>query len=107
MITELRVYKLKKGKGSEFLEIFTQQSLPLLKSWNVNVVAYGLSLIDNDSFHLLRNYESIEQRKESQDAFYGSDDWVNGPEQSIMNCIESYNTSVIESNVLGEIINII
>jgi hypothetical protein len=102
MITEIRVYKLKSGRGKEFLKVFTEQSLPMLKLWNVKLVAYGLSLIDNDSFHLIRNYESIEHRKESQDAFYSSEEWINGPEKQIMDCIETYNTSIIETELLKE-----
>jgi hypothetical protein len=104
MITEIRVYKLKAGRGTEFLKIFTEQSLPLLKKWNVKVLNYGLSLIDKDSFHLIRIYESIEQRKASQDAFYNSDDWIYGPEKQIMDCIETYNTSVVENSILNEMI---
>lgn len=102
MVTEIRVYKLKTGRGEEFLNIFTGQSLPLLKRWNVKLVAYGLSLIDKDSFHLIRNYESIAQRKESQDAFYSSDEWINGPEKQIMDCIETYNTTVVDSEVVNK-----
>lgn len=99
MIQELRVYKLKAGRGKEFLKVFTEQSLPMLKRWNVKLVAYGLSIIDEDSFHLIRNYESIEQRKESQEAFYSSEEWIKGPEKQIMDCIETYNTSVIDSEI--------
>lgn len=104
MITEIRVYKLKTGRGTEFLKVFTEQSLPMLKRWNVKLVAYGPSLIDKDSFHLIRNYESIQQRNESQDAFYTSDEWIKGPEKKIMDCIETYNTSVVESELLKEMI---
>ena len=102
MITEIRVYKLKSGRGNEFIKVYTEQSLPMLKRWNVKIVSYGLSLIDNDSFHLIRNYDSIEQRKESQDAFYSSAEWINGPEKQIMDCIESYNTSIIETELLKD-----
>lgn len=104
MITEIRVYKLKAGRGTEFLKVFYEQSLPMLKRWNVKLVTYGLSLIDKDSFHLLRNYDSTQQRKESQEAFYNSEEWINGPEKQIMDCIESYNTSVVESDLLKEMI---
>lgn len=99
MITEIRVYKLKTGRGKEFLKVFTEQSIPMLKRWNINLVSYGLSLIDTDSFHLIRNYETIEQRKESQDAFYSSEEWINGPEKQIMDCIESYHTSIVETKI--------
>ncbi|PKP33513.1 MAG: NIPSNAP family protein [Bacteroidetes bacterium HGW-Bacteroidetes-16] len=100
MITEIRIYKLKENTATEFITVFTEQSLPMMKRWRVNVVDYGFSLIDVDSFYLIRSYESIEQRKESQEAFYGSDEWINGPEKAIMGCIDTYNTSVVDSEKL-------
>jgi hypothetical protein len=100
MITEIRIYKLKENRATEFNVVFTEQSLPMMKRWKVNVVDYGFSLIDKDSFYLIRSYENLEQRKESQDAFYGSDEWINGPEKSIMDCIDTYNTSVIDNSKL-------
>lgn len=101
MITELRTYKLKKGKNETFEKIFTEQSLPMLKRWKVNVVDFGFSLIDQESFYLIRSYECIEQRKQSQDAFYGSEEWINGPDKPLMNCIENYNTAIVDSTKLS------
>jgi hypothetical protein len=100
MITEIRIYKLKVNTAAEFNKAFTEQSLPMMKRWNVYVVDYGFSLIDADSFYLIRNYKNLEQRKESQDAFYGSSEWINGPEKIIMGCIDTYNTSVVGSGKL-------
>jgi len=100
MITEIRIYKLKEHTANEFLKVFTEQSLPMMKRWKVNVVDYGFSLIDKDSFYLIRRYENLEHRKESQAAFYGSDEWINGPEKAIMDCIDTYNTAVVDSGNL-------
>lgn len=97
MITEIRIYKLKENKTAVFYNTFTEQSLPMMQRWNVDVVDYGFSVVDQNSFYLIRKYESIEHRKESQEAFYGSKEWINGPEKAIMDCIESYNTSVVDS----------
>ena len=97
MITETRIYKLKENSSENFTEVFTEQSLPMMKRWKINVVDYGFSLIDKESFYLIRNYESVEQCKESQNAFYGSDEWINGPEKEIMNCIDTYNTIVTDN----------
>lgn len=102
MITEIRIYKLKEEFSQNFKKVFTEQSLPMMIHWNINILDYGFSLIDKNSFYLIRSYESIEQRKESQDAFYGSDEWINGPEKEIMNSIESYNTTVINGNIHAE-----
>ena len=100
MITEIRIYKLKENTASEFNTVFSEQSLPMMKRWNVNVVDFGFSLIDKDSFYLIRSYDNLEQRKESQEAFYSSDEWINGPEKAIMGCIDTYNTSVVDSEKL-------
>ena len=97
MITEIRIYKFKENSSENFIKVFTEQSLPMMKRWKINVVDYGFSLIDKESFYLIRNYESVAQRKESQDAFYGSDEWINGPEKEIMNCIDTYNTIVTDN----------
>ena len=97
MITEIRIYKLKENSSQTFNKVFTEQSLPLMKRWGINIVDYGFSLIDKESFYLIRNYVSIEQRKESQDAFYGSEEWINGPEKEIMSCIDTYNTTVLDN----------
>ncbi|WP_189337097.1 hypothetical protein [Flavobacterium laiguense] len=57
-----------------FHKVFTEQSLPMLNRWGVNVVDYGFSLIDDASFHLIRTYDNVVQRQQSQDDFYGSDE---------------------------------
>jgi hypothetical protein len=101
MITEIRTYKLKKGLSENFQKIFKEESLPMLKRWNVNVVDFGISLVDDESFYLIRSYDSVAQRKKSQEEFYGSDEWINGPNDSIMNCIETDNTVVIENEKLS------
>jgi hypothetical protein len=100
MVTEIRIYKLKENKAALFYKVFLEQSLPMMKRWQVNILDYGFSLIDNDSFYLIRSYESIEHRSESQNAFYGSDEWINGPEKLIMECIHTYNTSVVDQEKL-------
>lgn len=100
MITEIRIYKFKENAASGFQKVFAEQSLPMMKRWKVDVVDFGFSLIDKDSFYLVRNYENLEHRKESQEAFYGSDEWINGPEKAIMNSIDTYNTVVVDSEKL-------
>jgi hypothetical protein len=97
MITEIRIYNLKENTSDDFYKIFMEYSLPMLKRWNVNVLDYGFSLIDESSFYLMRNYESVEQRKESQESFYGSDEWKTGVEESVMSYIESYHTVILDS----------
>ena len=51
---------------------------------------------DEDSYYLIRRYDSLAHREQSQDAFYGSDEWKQGPRESIIVLIENYTSIVLE-----------
>jgi hypothetical protein len=65
---EIRSYNLKPGRRPEFHRLVVQ-SLPMLQRWGVDVIAYGPSRNDDDSYYLIRAYASLEDREQSQDAF--------------------------------------
>lgn len=93
---EIRSYTLKPGTRDKFHRLFLEEAMPLLKRWDVDVVAYGPSLHDENSYYLMRNFESLTQREESENAFYDSDEWRQGPREQIIACIENYTEFVIE-----------
>ncbi len=95
-VLEIRCYNLKPGTRDRFHKLFVQTSLPMLRRFKVDVVAYGPSLHDSDSYFLMRSYPSLEDRQRSEDAFYGSDDWRKGPRDAVMADIENYTTVLIE-----------
>jgi hypothetical protein len=68
----------------------------MLQRWNVDVVAYGPSLHDQDSYFLMRGFDSLVQREESENAFYSSDEWKQGPRELIVALIENYTEFVLE-----------
>ena len=88
-LVEIRSYKLKPGSGARFHDLVTRESVPLLRQWGVEVVAFGQSAQDPDSYFLIRAYDSLDHRQTSQAAFYGSDAWRQGPRESIIELIES------------------
>lgn len=92
---EIRSYNLKPGTRDRFHALFLEEALPMLQRWKVDVVAYGPSLHDQDSYFLMRAFESVEQRQKSEDAFYGSDEWIKGPRERVLADIDSYTTIVI------------
>jgi NIPSNAP protein len=103
-ILEIRSYQLKPGTRQEFHRLFLHAALPMLRRWNVDVVAYGPSLHDPDSYYLMRHYDSLVHREQSEDAFYGSDEWRQGPRAAILALIENYTEIVLaldESTVQG------
>ena len=97
-VVEIRSYNLKPGTRDHFHRLFLEQALPMLKRWKVDVVAYGVSLHDKDSYYLMRAFPSVEDRQKSEDAFYGSDEWKQGPREAILAAIDSYTTVVINAD---------
>jgi len=88
-VIEIRTYRLRAGSGSEFHRLVVEESLPMLERWGVEVVAFGPSLDDKDSYYLIRAYPSVAELERSQDSFYGSDEWRHGPREAIVSRIES------------------
>ena len=95
LFVEIRSYNLKPGTREEFHRLFVETALQMLQRWKVDVLCYGASLHDNDSYYLMRAYASLEARQQSQDAFYGSDEWKLGPREPIIALIENYTSIVI------------
>jgi hypothetical protein len=73
--------------------------VPMLRRWNVDVVAFGPSPHDETSYFLIRSYADPAERQRSQDAFYGSDEWRSGPRDEILAPIESYTSTVLQLDV--------
>lgn len=94
-IVEIRSYNLKPGTRDRFHQTFLRDALPMLERWKVDVVSYGPSLHDRDSYFLMRGFPGVDERQRSEDAFYGSDEWRNGPRAAILADIESYTTIVV------------
>jgi len=93
---EIRSYNLKSGTRDEFHRLFNQEAFPLLKRWNVDVVTYGPSLHDANSYYLMRRYDSLAHRDQSENAFYDSEEWKQGPREAIIALIENYTEVVLE-----------
>ena len=94
-VVEIRSYNLKPGTRDRFHKLFLAESLPMLNRWKVDVVGYGPSLHDSDSYFLMRAFPSVEERQKSEDAFYGSEEWKQGPREAILADIVSYTPVVI------------
>ena len=93
---EIRSINLKPGTRPEFHRLYIEAALLLLKRWNFDVVAHGPSLHDENSYYVIRRYDSLAQRDEMEDAYYASDDWRLGPREVMLALIESYTDIVIE-----------
>jgi hypothetical protein len=95
-LVEFRSYTLKSASRDKFHQLIVEQSIPMQKRWNVDVVDFGPSAHDNVSYYLIRRYDSLAHYEQSQDAFYDSDEWRQGPREAIITLIESSTEFVLE-----------
>ena len=93
---EIRSLNLKPDTREEFHRLYIEQALPLLKRWNFDVVTHGPSLHDENTYYVIRRYDSLAQRDQMEDTYYASDDWRKGPREAILALIESYVDVVLE-----------
>src|SRR5688572_25109061 len=95
-LIEIRLLNLKASTRNEFHRLYIEEALPLLKRWNFDVVTHGPSLHDEDTYYVIRRFESLEQREQMEDAYYASDDWRLGPREAMLALIENYTDIVLE-----------
>jgi hypothetical protein len=88
-LVEIRSYKLKSGSGARFHDLVITQSMPLLRAYGTEVVAFGPSAHDGDAYLLIRAYDNLEDRRSSQETFYSSEAWRSGPRQAIIELIDA------------------
>ena len=100
-IIEIRSLNLKPGSREEFHRLYVEKALPLLKRWDFDVVAHGPSLHDENTYYVIRRYDSLAQREQMEDAYYASDDWRQGPREAMLALIENYMDIMLEP---GEVI---
>ena len=98
-IIEIRSITLKPGMRVEFHRLYIEQALPLLHRWQLDVVAHGPSLHDENSYYVIRRYDSLAQREQMEGAYYASNDWRMGPREAMLALMESYTDIVLELDV--------
>jgi hypothetical protein len=94
-LVEIRTYQLKPGSGARFHDLVSNQSVPLLHEWGMDVVAFGQSVHDPDSYFLMRAYNDLGHLQSSQDTFYSTDAWRKGPRESIIELIQFDSNAVL------------
>lgn len=98
MILEVRSYRIKPGRRSEFVELFEKRAVPALRSHGMKVVGPFLDVENPNKFVWLRGFPSLEARDEMKDAFYGGDLWKNELEAIAMPMIDSYDVILCETS---------
>jgi NIPSNAP protein len=101
---EILILNLRPGTRDEFHELYVKESLPLQKKWNIEVVAHGPSLHDDNSYYVVRSFKNLDDRERLQNAFYNSDDWQKGPRTAILSKAEHMATVVVSDEAVQQLI---
>lgn len=95
---EIRTYRLLPGTRTDFVQVMTEQAVPLLAEFGIRVVDCGASEVDEDGHeeaYLVRAFASIEERDRLEEKFYSSERWLDGPRDGIVSRIQTYHTIVL------------
>jgi hypothetical protein len=98
---EIRSYALKPGTRDAFHRLMSDEAVPMLRRWQVDVIAHAPSPHDADAYYLIRGYRDLAERQASQDAFYGSAEWREGPREAILALIDTYTSIVLPLDAEG------
>lgn len=95
---EILSYKLHPGASAAFYDNMTKSKLPLHGSVGIDVVAFGQSTQDPDSYVFIRSFPSADQMTRLLKDFHDSRAWKNGPRDGMAECISETHRVVCRMN---------
>jgi hypothetical protein len=96
MIIEMRTYKTKPGKRSEFLEIFRSKSIPAHEEIGMKILGPFLSIEDADTFFFMRGFPDLASREPMKAKFYEGELWKRELKSVLMPMLENYEAVLVE-----------
>jgi hypothetical protein len=96
MIIEMRTYKTKPGKRSEFLDFFRSKSMPAHNKIGMKILGPFLSVEDPDTFFFMRGFPDLLSREAMKAKFYEGELWKRELESVLMPMLDRYDVILVE-----------
>ena len=96
MVIEMRTYKTKPGKRSEFLEVFRSKSIPAHTDIGMKILGPWLAVDDPDTFFFMRGFPDLSARDPMKAMFYEGDLWKRELEHVLLPMLERYDVVVVD-----------
>lgn len=96
MIIEMRTYKTKPGRRSQFLEIFRRKSIPAHAEIGMKILGPFLCIEDDDTFFFMRSFPDVPSREPMKAKFYEGELWKSELESILMPMLEKYEVVVVD-----------
>lgn len=94
-LVQIRSYQLRPDALMPFHRAFLERCVPMLREWGHDVIAFGPSPHEADTYYLVRAYADLADLNTRQDAFYGSPQWREGPREAVLAMIDRYLDTVL------------
>jgi NIPSNAP len=95
MIIEMRTYKTKPGRRSEFLEIFRSNSIPAHADIGMKILGPFLCIEDPDTFFFMRGFPDVASREPMKAKFYEGALWKRELENVLMPKLDKYDVVLV------------
>ncbi len=96
MIIEMRTYKTKPSKRSEFLQIFRSKSIPAHHEIGMKILGPFLSVEDPDTFFFMRGFPDLASREPMKAKFYEGELWKRELEDVLLPMVDKYEVVLVE-----------
>jgi NIPSNAP len=96
MIIEMRTYKTKPGKRTEFIEIFRSKSIPKHREIGMRILGPFRSVEDPDTFFFMRGFPDLPSREPMKAEFYEGELWKLELENLLMPMLDKYEVVVVD-----------
>jgi len=96
MIIEMRTYKTRPGKRSEFLDIFRSRSIPAHEEIGMKILGPFLSIEDPDTFFFMRGFPDVASREPMKAKFYEGKLWKEELENILLPMLDKYDVVLVE-----------
>jgi hypothetical protein len=95
LLLEMRLFRVHPGTRDEFHRISHEGTVPLMRRFGIDVLAYGPAVNNDDTYYLLRAFATEDQRKEQARTLYASPEWENEFDAPVMGMIDDYRITVM------------
>ncbi|WP_329521005.1 hypothetical protein [Spirillospora sp. NBC_01491] len=95
VLLEVRLFTTAPGTRDEFHRVSRDGTIPLMRKCGIDVLAHGPALNDDDTYYLVRAFESEEDRVERGQSLYTTPEWLNQYEGPVTAMMADHRTAVI------------
>jgi len=96
MIIEMRTYKTKPGKRSQFVGVFRTKSIPAHTEIGMKILGPFLSVEDPDTFFFMRGFPDLPSREPMKAKFYEGELWKSELENVLLPMLDKYEVVLVE-----------